>query len=97
VSWRLARGRGRNPFRRLSQYAVVPGTGRRSLGRGRPHWCQKVGLSGSYQLHPRLRGYVAIENLFDKRYEDSFGFPALPITARVGMHLTLGGGAAGRP
>lgn len=55
---------------------------------------QKIDLSGSYQLHPRMRGYVSIENLLDKEYEASFGFPALPRTARVGFRLTFGGDSA---
>ena len=58
---------------------------------------QKVDLSGSYQVHPRLRTYVTIENLLDKEYEASFGFPALPITARVGFTLTFGGDGPPRP
>jgi len=44
-----------------------------------------------YRVHPRLRGYVSIENLFDQDYEASFGYPALPLTARVGFRVTLGG------
>jgi len=52
---------------------------------------QKVDLSGSYQFHPLLSGYASIENLFDQEYEASFGYPALPLSARVGFKLTLGG------
>ena len=52
---------------------------------------QKFDLSGAYQVHPRLRGYVSVENLFDQPYEAAFGFPALPLTARVGFRVTLGG------
>ena len=52
---------------------------------------QKVDLSGAYQVHPRVRGYVTLENLFNEEYEASFGFPALPLTARVGFRVTLGG------
>jgi iron complex outermembrane receptor protein/vitamin B12 transporter len=52
---------------------------------------QKVDLSGSYQFHPLLSGYASIENLFDQHYEASFGFPSLPLSARVGLKLTLGG------
>jgi iron complex outermembrane receptor protein/vitamin B12 transporter len=55
---------------------------------------QKVDLSASYDVHPRVRTYVSVENLFDKEYEASFGFPALPLTARVGFRLTFGGDAA---
>jgi vitamin B12 transporter len=52
---------------------------------------QKFDLSGSYQLHRRVKPYVSIENLFDKEYEAAFGYPSLPRTARVGLTLTLGG------
>jgi iron complex outermembrane receptor protein/vitamin B12 transporter len=52
---------------------------------------QRIDLSGSYRVHPRLRGYLTIENLFDQDYQPAFGFPALPLTARVGFRLTLGG------
>jgi vitamin B12 transporter len=56
---------------------------------------QKVDLSGSYRIRPRLRWYVSVENLLDERYEAVFGFPALPIGARTGVTVILGGN--GRP
>jgi vitamin B12 transporter len=52
---------------------------------------QKVDLSGSYQIHPRIKWYATIENLLDQHYEPSFGFPALPINVRTGLTVTLGG------
>jgi vitamin B12 transporter len=52
---------------------------------------QKVDLSGSYRFHPRLRGYLIIENVANQSYEAAFGFPALPRSARVGLTVTLGG------
>jgi vitamin B12 transporter len=52
---------------------------------------QKIDLSGSYAAHRRLRVYATIENLFDRKYEPAFGYPALPLTARVGVRVTLGG------
>ena len=58
---------------------------------------QKIDLSGSYQVRPRLRGYVSVENLLNRDYEPSFGFPALPLTARVGFRVNLGGDRAGNP
>lgn len=54
---------------------------------------QKVDLSAAYLFHRRLRGYVRIENLLDRKYEEAFGYPALPLTARVGFKLLLGGSA----
>lgn len=58
---------------------------------------QKIDLSGSYQIHPRLRWYANIENLLDQDYEPSFGFPALPATIRTGLSVALGGDRARRP
>ena len=52
---------------------------------------QKIDLSGGYTAHERLRIYASVENLFDREYEPSFGFPALPLTARVGVRVMLGG------
>ena len=52
---------------------------------------QKVDLSGSFNIIPRLRVYTSIENLLNQDYEASFGFPALPLRARVGFRVTLGG------
>jgi iron complex outermembrane receptor protein/vitamin B12 transporter len=52
---------------------------------------QKVDVSGSYRIHPRLRAYLGLENAFDQHYEAASGFPALPRTARAGLTVTLGG------
>jgi iron complex outermembrane receptor protein/vitamin B12 transporter len=52
---------------------------------------QKVDLSGSYRLHPRVRLYASIENVLDRHYEAVFGYPALPIAVRTGLAVTLGG------
>jgi vitamin B12 transporter len=52
---------------------------------------QKINLSGTYQLLPRLRWYVTIENAFNATYEAAGGFPALPRAARTGVTVTLGG------
>ncbi len=51
----------------------------------------KLDLSGSYQVHPRLKWYLSIENLANSKYEAAFGYPALPITLRTGATVTLGG------
>jgi iron complex outermembrane receptor protein/vitamin B12 transporter len=58
---------------------------------------QKIDLSGSYQLHPRLRWYSSVENLLDQDYQQAFGFPALPGTIRTGLSVTIGGDRARRP
>jgi len=52
---------------------------------------QKVDLSGSYRVHPRLRWYVSLENLLDETYTATAGFPALSRTFRSGFSVTLGG------
>jgi vitamin B12 transporter len=52
---------------------------------------QKVDLSAGYRVHRRLRGFVSLENLFDKEYEATFGFPALGLTARAGLTVSIGG------
>jgi iron complex outermembrane receptor protein/vitamin B12 transporter len=52
---------------------------------------QKFDVSGSYQIHPRLRGYLTVENLFNETFAQAAGFPALPRAARVGVTVRLGG------
>ena len=52
---------------------------------------QKVDLSAGYRVVKRLRAFASIENLFDKDYDASFGFPALGLTARAGVTVTIGG------
>jgi iron complex outermembrane receptor protein/vitamin B12 transporter len=52
---------------------------------------QKVDLSASYLVHRQVMVYTVIENLLDKEYEASFGFPSLPFTIRAGVTVTFGG------
>jgi iron complex outermembrane receptor protein/vitamin B12 transporter len=52
---------------------------------------QKFDVSGSYQIHPRLRGYVVIENAFNATFAAVAGFPALPRTVRAGVTIRVGG------
>ena len=52
---------------------------------------QKIDLSGGYYVHPRVRVYTTIENLFDKKFDAAFGYPALPFTIRSGAAVRLGG------
>lgn len=52
---------------------------------------QKVDLSGSYRIVPRVRWYVSVENLFNQSYNATFGFPALTRGARTGVTVTFGG------
>jgi iron complex outermembrane receptor protein/vitamin B12 transporter len=52
---------------------------------------QKIDVSASYRLHPRLRVYTTIDNIFNEDYAAAFGFPSLPATIRVGAAVGLGG------
>ena len=46
-------------------------------------------LAAGYRPHRSLRVFISIENLLDKDYQASYGFPALPIAARVGVTLNV--------
>ena len=52
---------------------------------------QKFDLSGSYQIRPRLRWYLTLENAFDATYAAVAGFPSLPRTVRTGVTVRVGG------
>ncbi len=52
---------------------------------------QKLDLSASYAVHPRVSVYTSIENLLDQDYDASFGFPALPRAIRFGARVRVGG------
>lgn len=52
---------------------------------------QKFDVSGSYQIHPRLRWYLVIENAFNQTYAAVAGFPALPRAVRTGVTVRVGG------
>jgi iron complex outermembrane receptor protein/vitamin B12 transporter len=52
---------------------------------------QKVDVSGSYDIHPRVRWYGTVENLFDQEFLSAMGFPGLPIAVRSGVKFILGG------
>ncbi|HEY3162229.1 MAG TPA: TonB-dependent receptor [Vicinamibacterales bacterium] len=52
---------------------------------------QKLDLSASYRVHRRVSLYTSIENILDKKYDASFGFPSLPRAARAGARITVGG------
>jgi iron complex outermembrane receptor protein/vitamin B12 transporter len=52
---------------------------------------QKVDLAAAYRVHPRLKAFMSIENLLDKEYAAAAGFPALPLTGRIGVTVDFGG------
>ena len=54
---------------------------------------QKVDLSGSYEIHPRTKWYISVENILDQEYLSAGGFPAIPATVRTGVRFTIGGDA----
>lgn len=48
-------------------------------------------LAGSYNLRHGVSLFGRVENLFDKQYEDSLGFPAYRRSYRLGMKFIIGG------
>ena len=48
-------------------------------------------LSGAYNLGRGVSFYARATNLFDKRYQDALGFPALGRDLRAGVKYTFGG------
>ncbi|MBI3492164.1 MAG: TonB-dependent receptor [Acidobacteria bacterium] len=52
---------------------------------------QKFDVSGSYQIHPRLRWYVTAENAFNTTFEAAAGYPALGRAVRTGVTVRVGG------
>jgi vitamin B12 transporter len=54
-----------------------------------PYWV--VNAAVSYKLQQGVEVFGRVENLFDQRYQEVFGFEAAPITAFAGIKLTFGG------
>ena len=48
-------------------------------------------MSGDYRIHRRVRAYTVLENVLNQKYQADLGFPALPVTVRAGVALTIGG------
>jgi vitamin B12 transporter len=53
------------------------------------YWLVNAALS--YKLQRGVELFGRVENLFDRRYEEVFGFQAAPIVAFAGIKLTFGG------
>jgi vitamin B12 transporter len=51
----------------------------------------RVDLGGWYALTSRMSTYLNVGNLFDRRYEEVAGYPALGFNFRAGMRFRLGG------
>jgi vitamin B12 transporter len=54
-----------------------------------PYWV--VNAAVSYKLQRGVEVFGRVENLFDDRYQEVFGFEAAPVTAFAGVKLTFGG------
>jgi len=54
---------------------------------------QKIDLGGRYEINPMLALFTSVENVLGQHYHPAFGFPALPLTFRSGVRLTIGGQA----
>jgi vitamin B12 transporter len=55
-----------------------------------PYWV--VNAAVSYKLQPGVELFGRVENLFDERYQEVFGFEAAaPVAAFAGVKLTFGG------
>jgi len=52
---------------------------------------QKIDVSGNYRIHPRVTWFATVENLLNRDYQPTFGFPALPINIRTGATVVVGG------
>ena len=52
---------------------------------------QKLDVAGSYEVNHALSVYADLQNVLDQRYDEAFGYPALPFTFRSGIRITLGG------
>lgn len=52
---------------------------------------QRVDLYGSYQMTKHVTAYASMQNLINQKYQEVYGFPALPFNIRGGIKLTIGG------
>ena len=52
---------------------------------------QRLELDGSYQVSKTVAAYAWIQNLLSEHYFEAFGYPALPLTFRAGLTISLGG------
>jgi iron complex outermembrane receptor protein/vitamin B12 transporter len=52
---------------------------------------EKLDLSGSYHLTPRLTAFARIENLLNQNYQEALGFPAYRLNFSAGLRFRIGG------
>ena len=50
---------------------------------------QKVDLYGSYQITKRISAYTSLQNVLNQKYQEVYGYPALPFTIRGGHEIHL--------
>ncbi|MEO8727151.1 MAG: TonB-dependent receptor, partial [Acidobacteriaceae bacterium] len=50
-----------------------------------------INLGGWYRINGFATAYVNIENALDKSYNESLGYPGLPVNFRAGMRFRIGG------
>ncbi len=51
----------------------------------------RADLGGWFAVHRHVTAYANIENLFNRKYEEAAGYPALHINFRTGLRFTFGG------
>jgi vitamin B12 transporter len=61
------------------------------LGLTRNPGYARIDVAGHYDFGHGVVLYARVQNLFDKRYQDALGYPALGRDARVGVRYTLKG------
>ena len=61
------------------------------LGLNRTPRYARFDLATAYDFGKGVSGYVRVQNLFDKQYQDALGYPALGREVRVGMKYRFGG------
>lgn len=52
---------------------------------------QLLDLSGRYSFSHHLSAYLGVANLLSWHYQEKMGYPALPLSFRAGLKLTMGG------
>jgi vitamin B12 transporter len=52
---------------------------------------QKIDLYGSYQITKHMSAYTSMQDLLNEKYQEAYGYPALPFNVRAGLKFTFGG------
>lgn len=51
---------------------------------------QKIDLYASYRVIRGLTAYTSMQNVLNQKYQEVYGYPALPFTVRAGLKITFG-------